>query len=133
MIDLNTLRPILYAYRNQVQRAWTTTTAHPGFEAAPGDPAGQCGVTSAWLQHRLKTDHDIPTIYYTGRVYLHRELLADRHCWLQDGPVVIDLTGSQYGLNDVVCGHRLDLVPHYQGTPGRRPLKRLQLLMEAVS
>ena len=127
------LRPILTAYRKQVESAWSEATAHKKFAAKPGDPAGQCGVTSAWLQRRLRADYGLGTVYYAGRVELNRSTIASHHCWLQNGPIVIDLTGSQYGLNEIVCGHRLDLIPDYQGRPGRRPLQRLKVLTEALS
>lgn len=134
MIDLDKLRRSLAAYRKQVQPAWSAATAHPGYAARPGDPAGQCGVTSAWLQKRLKADHGVTTVYYHGNLWSRDrgDLLTKSHCWLMDGPIVIDLTASQYGLGEVVCGHRLDLIPHYQGEPGRRPLKRLRILEEAL-
>lgn len=130
MIDLDILRPILHDYRSEVQKLWTPETAY-GTEGAYGDPKGQCGVTSAWLQKRLRIDHELGAVYYVGRVLENGLDISGKHCWLQLGPIVVDLTGSQFGLNEVVCGHRLDLVPHYDGRPGRRPLKRLRLLEAA--
>jgi hypothetical protein len=127
------LRPILAAYRDQVAAAWSPATAKPGFDAEPGTPAGQCGVTSAWLQGRLFHDHDIDSVYYTGRVWIGERAVTPAHCWLQHGDIVIDLTGDQFGLNEVVCGYKDTLIVSYLGRPGKRPLQRLRVLEEALS
>ena len=97
----DTLRPILAAYRAEVQPHWSPATAHPDFDGKAGDPAGQCGVTSAWLQRRLAEDHGIAAWYCVGRVMCatHGQTLRN-HCWLEIGDMtwdrtVIDLTADQ--------------------------------------
>ena len=107
----DTLRPILEAYRAEVQPHWSPATAHPDFDGKQGGPAGQCGVTSAWLQRRLAEDHGVKTRYCAGPVHLGNALLDARHCWLEhDLPsgewLIIDLTLDQWhlGLSEsVVC------------------------------
>lgn len=90
------LRPILTAYRAQVEKAWTKATAHPDFEGADGSPVGQCGVTSAWLQQRLREDHGIDTYYCVGDVMSVRGVEAVDHCWLETADrTVIDITADQ--------------------------------------
>ena len=102
MSDLtDTLRPILDAYRAEVQPHWAPASAHPEFDGKQGDPAGQCGVTSAWLQRRLLEDHGIETRYCVGPVHGGNTLLDARHCWLEhDLPsgewLIIDLTSDQF-------------------------------------
>lgn len=89
------LPPILAAYRKQVEPAWSAATAHRR-QGAPGDPAGQCGVTSAWLQERLKEDHDLDTLYCVGDVHQGFLKSLRDHCWLEtNGRLVIDLTVDQ--------------------------------------
>lgn len=109
-MNLDELRPILAAYRKQVEPAWSAATAHPDYEGKPGDPTGQCGVTSAWLQRRLREDHGIETAI---------RFLAWSHCWLETVepgdayPVVIDLTANQWPQTEkwvVVCDEFTDLV-----------------------
>jgi len=124
------LRPLLADYRTTVQKAWSPDTAHINGEA--GSPAGQCGVTSAWLQQQLKTDHDLDTDYIHGSVWLESKRLTDDHCWLQVNDIILDLTGDQYGLNEVVCGYWRDLIPVYLGRPGNPPVNRLRLLEAAL-
>jgi hypothetical protein len=124
------LRPLLAGYRAIIQKAWTPETAHSNGTA--GSAAGQCGVTSAWLQQRLKDDHGLDADYFEGSVWLDSKPLTGEHRWLQAGDIVIDLTGSQYGLNEVVCGYWRDLVPVYWGRPGNPPVNRLRLLQEAL-
>jgi hypothetical protein len=104
-VNLDELRPILMGYRKQVEQAWSPATAHEGYEGRAGDPAGQCGVTSAWLQRRLLEDHGIETAYCIGtRSNGHH---SARHCWLETGrvldPVINDLTADQYGGDPVTC------------------------------
>jgi hypothetical protein len=96
------LRPILHGYRKQVEQAWSKATAHPRFEGSDGNPVGQCGVTSAWLQKRLAEDHGIETTYCCGPVYLNHRVVTADHCWLELGGLVIDLTaGQMVGVSDL--------------------------------
>ena len=113
----DTLRPILTAYRQEVQPHWSPATAHEGYIAKRGNPTGQCGVTSAWLQRRLAKDHEIETRFCEGPVHLGNTLLDARHCWLEyDFPsgewLIIDLTADQYAGFDmpVVCDDHGTLV-----------------------
>jgi len=98
-MNLDTLRPILQGYREQVAPAWSPATAYNG-EGKQGDPTGQCGVTSAWLQRRLTEDHGVETVYRIGSAWRlgDDEQLRD-HCWLEIGEgwerVIIDLTAGQ--------------------------------------
>lgn len=116
-MNLDELRPILTGYRTKVEAAWSPATAHPDFEGKAGDPAGQCGVTSAWLQRRLAEDHGIVAMYCIGQLFVPRahETLRD-HCWLEldttAADVIIDLTADQLpSLKDrsVICSTYADL------------------------
>lgn len=90
------LRPILQGYRKQVEQGWSKATAHPSYEGADGSPVGQCGVTSAWLQRRLREDHGVETNYCVGDVLSVRGIESVDHCWLETtARVVIDITASQ--------------------------------------
>jgi hypothetical protein len=148
-VNLDELRPILHAYRKQVEPAWSAATAHESYEGKAGDPAGQCGVTSAWLQRRLLDDHGIYTVFCTGEV-----LPLGDHCWLlmpnfragSEFPkqVVIDLTADQRFTDSVVCDHHVDLLVRgidYRAATARTatalladPVQaRLAVLQEALS
>lgn len=99
-MNLDELRPILTGYRQQVQSAWSPATAHPDFEGKAGDPAGQCGVTSAWLQRRLAEDHGIGATFWVGLLFVPRgHETLHHHCWLEldttEVDVIIDLTANQ--------------------------------------
>lgn len=98
-MNLDELRPILTGYRQQVEAAWSPATAHPDFEGKAGDPAGQCGVTSAWLQRRLAEDHGISSTCWTGFLVTVRDGKSARHCWLEldttEVDVIVDLTADQ--------------------------------------
>lgn len=100
------LHPILTAYRQTIQPAWSTASSHPGFPTTPGSPVGQCGVTSAWLQQRLQDDHGIRTTYCVGTVLINAAW-TDTHCWLETGnhpdSQVMDLTADQLGLEPVLA------------------------------
>lgn len=109
-MNLDELRPILTGYRAKAQAAWSPATAHPDYEGKAGDPAGQCGVTSAWLQRRLTEDHGVETVYVVGILHVAPNGGSVEHCWLDldaiTGSVVIDLTADQWSsLKDrpVIC------------------------------
>lgn len=109
----DTLRPVLRAYRAQLEAAWSPETAHRG-EGTPGSPANQCGVTAAWLAGRLRVDHDIIATYCMGPVHDATGPLAEDHCWLEIGPepdpLIVDLTADQWnGHPAVICSHYSDL------------------------
>ena len=95
----DTLRPILEAYRQEVQPHWSPASAHPDFDGKQGGPAGQCGVTSAWAQRRLREDHGIVAWYCAGAVRINHHVVQAAHCWLEinDGRdwLVVDLTAGQ--------------------------------------
>lgn len=69
-MNLDELRPILAGYRAQVEAAWSPATAHESYEGKAGGPAGQCGVTSAWLQRRLAEDHGIGSSFWIGNLFV---------------------------------------------------------------
>jgi len=137
------LHPLLTGYRSTVQKAWSVGTAKEGHDASPGSPVGQCGVTSAWLQHRLNLDHGIATQYCVGTVWINDKWTPE-HVWLEIPDVfrtVVDITGDQFGLPEVVCGTYLELTQlgaHYTCTksrtsfPDKSVLPRLRLLEEAL-
>lgn len=116
-MNANELRPILAGYREQVEKAWSEDTAHPDYLGFDGQPDGQCGVTSAWLQERLAEDHDIVAAFCVGTVLVRGLLVESNHCWLEIGAgvhrIVADITADQlYRLRDrpVVCSTDRDLV-----------------------
>jgi hypothetical protein len=116
-VSLDELRPILTGYRTKVEAAWSPATAHPDYEGKAGDPAGQCGVTSAWLQRRLAEDHGVETIYCVGDMHWNDWRIGGLHCWLEAGEagdpgrVVIDLTADQFSeIDEVVCDTHDDLM-----------------------
>jgi hypothetical protein len=121
---------LLAGYREIVEPAWSTDTIHPGYTV--DGPAGQCGVTAAWLQERLLADHGVTTLYCKGSVYRGTVLVSADHCWLavaRDG-AVIDLTADQFppGLTHVPTrALTADQVAH-------EPVQgRLAVLKEALS
>jgi len=90
-------------YRSLVSKAWGRKTAHKRFkrQARRGGPAGQCGVTSAWLIVVLAEVHGVPATYCYGDVLAvgdPRASLRD-HCWLEVGGLgdekIVDLTCNQ--------------------------------------
>lgn len=136
------LRPLLTDYREWVEAAWSAQTAHEDYAGAPGSPVGQCGVTSAWLQHRLNADHGIATTLCRGAIYTAPRDLADAgHCWLEHDGVVIDLTADQFGLPPVTCDTYEDLIlrdwvyylPQFTGPAEDPLLARLAVLEGALS
>jgi hypothetical protein len=150
-MNLDELRPILHGYRKQLETAWSPATAHEDYEGKQGDPTGQCGVTSAWLQRRLAEDHGITAIYCGGHVWLVGQCVGPDHCWLEigDGPdrLVVDLTADQLrGMSPwpVVCsayGQLLMGFIKYQShrwltsdeLAGEPVQARLSILTEALS
>ena len=114
-MSADTLRPILAAYRAEVQPHWSAETAHPDYEGAAGSPVGQCGVTSAWLQRRLAEDHGVEA-HYTLGILRNASNYGVEHVWLDLGAwpdsLVLDLTADQdpkFGLTSVVCTGYSDL------------------------
>lgn len=151
-MNLDELRPTLAAYRAQVEPAWSAATAHPGYDGKAGDPAGQCGVTSAWLQRRLREDHGIKTLYRIGSAWrLGDENPLRDHCWLEIGEgwerVIIDITAGQMeGLPDdavfceifqTMCSYQISYVANRRLTAddlAADPVQpRLAILTEALS
>ena len=98
-MSADTLRPILAAYRAEVEPHWSAATAHPDYEGAAGSPVGQCGVTSAWLQRRLAEDHGLEVRYCGGHVWFTDQLIGGNHDWLEIGVgpdrIIVDLTANQ--------------------------------------
>jgi hypothetical protein len=106
-MNVDELRPVLTAYREEVQKGWSTETAHSGYEAKSGTPAGQCGPTSLWLQKRLWLDHAVKTVFTFGSVFASPRVELRQHCWLETGEhCVLDLTADQLpGAPEVVCAY----------------------------
>lgn len=139
------LRPILTAYRKQIERGWSKATAHPSYEGADGSPVGQCGVTSAWLQKRLREDHGLYIRYCRGRYYDSPKSLGVKHCWLEHinktRSIVVDLTADQFDAEAVVCDTYRGLYDkglHYvthdaMAEPDAPVIDRLALLEAALS
>lgn len=113
-MTVDELRPLLAAYRIQVEQGWSNATAHPDYAGADGSPRGQCGVTSAWLQERLWEDHAVLTTYVVGDVIPRVGQPLRDHCWLEAGRgvdrVVIDLTVDQAFPGAEMCGGHWDLL-----------------------
>ncbi len=110
------LRPILEAYRTEVQPHWSPATAYAAFPSRPGEPDGQCGVTSAWLLRRLAEDHGITALFAEGTAYHLGDDDELDHCWLEIGDgwnrIIVDLTADQIdGLRDrpIVCATSAEL------------------------
>lgn len=120
---------ILTAYRREIEPAWSEGTGHPAYEARSGSSDGQCGVTSAWLRERLEADHGLHADFRCGYVVAYGEEHLG-HCWLELDGVVIDLTGDQFGLPEVVCGAPEGV--SYRGVPYLAPTRRLGLLKAAL-
>jgi len=143
-VNLDGLRPILAAYRAQVQQAWSAATAHEGYEGKAGDPAGQCGVTSAWLQRRLLEDHGIDAAFRGGHVLVTGVSTGADHCWLEIGEgsdrVVVDLTADQFSVLrpwPVVCSTHADLrdqgIDYVEQCWPTQLARRLAVLTEALT
>ena len=98
------LRPILAAYRQEVQPHWSPATAHATFPSGQGTPDGQCAVTSAWLMKRLLDDHGIQSTFCAGVAYHLGDDELD-HCWLEidtgEVEIVVDLTADQIRVTTV--------------------------------
>ena len=95
----------LYAYRVALAEEWSESTGHPGFTYRPDSPAsaGQCGVSSAWLLHKLPWFLRARSRYCVGDIVVGDEILTF-HCWIEIGDPhsperwVIDLTCDQFEL-----------------------------------
>lgn len=125
------LPAILASYRSEVEKAWTTETAHPGFAGSDSSPVGQCGVTSAWLQERLQADHGLFTYYTEGTVYLGTEWRPVEHVWLADlAGGIYDLTADQFEHPVMAYASKRQLMRH---EVKQEPVsKRLRVLREAL-
>lgn len=118
----------LVAYRRVVEKGWTAKTAHPRFTGLNGRPMGQCGVTSAWLQKRLREDHGIEALYCVGEVS-GPDGTMPHHCWLQHGRDVYDLTIDQRWPDMPFVGADLNYRGRwFMARPGLTVLERLELL-----
>lgn len=95
----------LHAYRAALAEEWSETTAHPAFTSGTDRPAsaGQCGVSSAWLLHKLPWPLRARAMYCAGDIVVGDQTLPF-HCWIEIGDPssarrwVIDLTCDQFEL-----------------------------------
>ncbi len=72
----------LQHFRNAAEQAWADDTRHPDFQGHPCSAAGQCYVTSKWLQ---------------GKLGGHVGQKGGHYFWASpDKQYIIDLTGDQY-------------------------------------
>ncbi|TCO23221.1 hypothetical protein EV652_10944 [Kribbella steppae] len=124
---------LLHTYRTLLSKAWSPRTIHPdfAFTRIDGKPVsrGQCGVTSAWLLHKLRQwQPEIEATYCYGEVVSLDETLAD-HCWVEikgsSSPEcwVVDLTCDQF---DVFKGEAVRCESHDS-------LKRRSIEYKAIS
>jgi hypothetical protein len=97
-------RTDLAGSRMLLSRSWSHLTAHAPDKdwAAPGDPRGQCGVSSLWLAEILARGYSISSRFCTGSVNFDKERAQDlqEHCWLEidgisDDNLILDLTCDQ--------------------------------------
>lgn len=117
----------LTAYRRAVEKGWSPDTSAYPWRVGCG-PRGQCGVTAAWLQEQLM-DREIQSWFHQGAVDVGDVTYLD-HCWLEIDGVVVDITGDQFGLPEVVYGAPEGVV--YRGVPYSPPLARLEVLKAAL-
>lgn len=72
----------LHEYRKAAEAAWSDETRHPQFVGHPQPAAGQCYVTSRWLQSHLGGNVGVKNGHYI---------------WVsEDHKYVVDLTGDQF-------------------------------------
>jgi hypothetical protein len=100
------LQAALHGLRGQLARSWSFDTAYPGSLTEshwfPGNPQGQCGVSSVWLAEVLAREYSIASIFCRGSLVFDGENTEDLsdHCWLEingrpgDG-LILDLTCDQ--------------------------------------
>jgi hypothetical protein len=100
------LRPVLSGFRAVLAQGWTPDTAYPGSVTEshwfPGNPQGQCGVSSVWLAEELAREYSIPSTFCLGSLIFDDEQAVSLpdHWWLEiaadrGDELVLDLTCDQ--------------------------------------
>jgi hypothetical protein len=118
----NELRPVLGEFRELLAGSWSPDTAYPGSVSKsqwlPGNPQGQCGVSSVWLAEVLDCEYSIGSTFCRGSLTFSERAAEDLldHCWLEitaesGEDLVLDLTCDQaQGFNrQIVFDLRADL------------------------
>jgi hypothetical protein len=97
----------LSRFKKLLAQSWSPETAYPGavdkLNWTPGDPYGQCGVSSVWLAEVLRCQYSISSTFCLGSLifyYRSAENLLDDHCWLEMNEesgeeLILDLTCGQ--------------------------------------
>jgi hypothetical protein len=97
----------LYRFKKLLSQSWSPETAYPGavdqLGWTPGDPCGQCGVSSVWLAQVLQLQYSISSTFCLGSLIFYcgsAENLLDHHCWLEINEesgeeLILDLTCDQ--------------------------------------
>jgi hypothetical protein len=95
----------LNRFRRLLSQSWSPETAYTGsvnrLRWTPGNPRGQCGVSSVWLAEVLRREYSMRPTFCRGSLIFHyrrAENLLD-HCWLEIGEsgdeLILDLTCDQ--------------------------------------
>jgi hypothetical protein len=98
---------ILLRFKKLLSESWRPETAYPGavdpLHWTPGDPCGQCGVSSVWLAEVLRCQYSVSSTFCLGSLSFYSrgaENLLDDHCWLEINEesgeeLILDLTCDQ--------------------------------------
>jgi hypothetical protein len=98
---------ILLRFKKLLSESWRPETAYPGavdpLHWTPGDPCGQCGVSSVWLAEVLRCQYSVSSTFCLGSLSFYSrgaENLLDDHCWLEINEesgeeLILDLTCNQ--------------------------------------
>jgi hypothetical protein len=98
---------ILLRFKKMLSESWSPETAYPGavdqLNWTPGNPCGQCGVSSVWLAEVLRCQYSVSSTFCLGSLtfyYRGAENLLDDHCWLEineesGDELILDLTCDQ--------------------------------------
>jgi hypothetical protein len=98
---------ILLRFKKLLSESWSPETAYPGavdqLNWTPGNPCGQCGVSSVWLAEVLRCQYSVSSTFCLGSLtfyYRGAENLLDDHCWLEineesGDELILDLTCDQ--------------------------------------
>lgn len=110
--------------RDLIEGGWGPDTAHPDYAPgfSPGNPVGQCYVTSLVAAHRLRTELGLDAKIALGSLWSDkgRTLQIAYHGWVVVGdplndPLVFDLTADQaLGLPRFLAGTATSLATRYE-------------------